>query len=297
MSLDQQINKSANERHYDYIADAWQYLLGDNFHWGYFETPRQTLESATEVLIDKMVSRVDLKSASMMLDVGCGIGGPARYLTRKYGCKITGFSTSEEGIVRARHLASDAGFDDNLTFEVRDALDNKFDSKSFDVVMLLEMSHLIRDKTRLIAESCRPLKAGGTVTLCDLTLQRKLTAREIVDRYDDLQLLERCFGKARLEPLTYYNDVFARCGLENIQSIDISQQVIPTIEKWRNNAENNRKVLVKHVSDKDVDDFIRSCDILDGLYRSDIWGYCLISGQKTGRDNVGVDDEFDRALF
>ena len=232
-----------------------------------------------------------------MLDVGCGIGGPARYLTRKFGCKITGFSTSEESIARARHLAEAADLNDNLTFEVRDALNNNFSSKSFDVVMLLEMSHLIRDKASLIAESCRPLKTGGTVTLCDLTLQRKLTAREIVDRYDDLQLLERCFGKARLEPLTYYSDVFAQCALENIQTTNISRQVIPTIEKWHNNAESNRKILVEHVSDQDVDDFIRSCEILDGLYRSDIWGYGLISGQKTGRENVSVDDGLRPGAF
>ena len=58
MSLDQQINRSMNQRHYDYIADAWQYLLGDNFHWGYFDPPSQTLESATEALIDQMVSKI-----------------------------------------------------------------------------------------------------------------------------------------------------------------------------------------------------------------------------------------------
>lgn len=126
MSLDETINKSTNKKFYDYIADAWQYLLGQNFHWGYFHSPEEPLDTATDALIEMLVERFEINESTKLLDVGCGIGGPARYLTEKYDCQITGFSTSPEGIERAGVAAADAGFSNKLTFEVRDALNNQF---------------------------------------------------------------------------------------------------------------------------------------------------------------------------
>ena len=297
MSQDNIINKATNQKFYDYIADAWQYLLGQNFHWGYFATPEEPLDSATDTLIDMLVERLALDESKSILDVGCGIGGPARYLTKKFGCAITGFSTSDEGIGRATKAAQEAGVAEKLTFEVRDALDNQFKAETFDSVMLLEMSHLIRNKLKLMIESIRPLKVGGIITLCDLTLQRRLSAKEIVAYHPELQILERCFGKARLEPLSYYEKAFAHCGLEEVEVTDVSLNVNPTIQHWRDNADSNRATLTQHVSDNDVDDFIRSCDILQKLYDEGAWGYGLISARKVNDQEIIFDDSFDTALF
>lgn len=159
------------------------------------------------------------------------------------------------------------------------------------------MSHLIRDKQRLLIESIRPVKIGGIVSLCDLTIQNTLSAKEIVEYYPQLQILERCFGKARLEPLSYYEQLFELCSLEEIQVTDISNEVIPTIKNWRENANENRDMLTQHVDSKDIDDFIQSCDILQRLYDSKIWGYGLISGKKVSDVEIVFDKTFDNKLF
>lgn len=297
MSLDKTLNNAVNQDFYNYIADAWQYLLGENFHWGYFQSESETLETATDNLIDLLAAPLNIEPTDKLMDVGCGIGGPARYLAGKFGCDITGFSTSQEGIARARKLTEESELAKKPQFEVRNALKNEFDDNSFDSVFLLEMSHLIRDKSKLILESCRSLKIGGRISLCDLTLQRRLTAKEIVKHHKDLVLLERCFGKARLEPLDYYELIFKNCGIEDVKITDISKEVIPTIQNWRKNAETNRKVLTTHISDQDVDDFIRSCDVLQTLYTDGAWGYGAISGVKAVHTETLIDGSFDKALF
>ena len=297
MSLDETLNKSANQRHYDNIADAWQYLLGQNFHWGYFKSIDESLESATDNLIDALVESLDIVPSTHLLDIGCGIGGPARYLSRKYGCKITGFSTSNEGIERARRQTAEAGLSEQLVFEVRDALDNQLSDLAFDSVILLEMSHLIRDKLKLLVESTRTLKVGGRISLCDLTLQRRLSAKEIVAYHGEIQVLERCFGKARLEPLDYYERVFNHCGLEDICVLDISKEVIQTLSYWRENAEQNRDILVQYVGDNGVDDFGRSCEILEKLYINGAWGYGMISGTKVLHKDINLTPDFNKILF
>lgn len=299
MSLDSKFNQPINQDHYDCIADAWQYLLGTNFHWGYFKSEQETLEEATDNLIELLVQPLNGKTVSKVLDVGCGIGGPATFLAKKFGWQITGFSTSAEGIARAKQLAADSMVADKLQFDLRDALDNRYLNQSFDAVILLEMSHLINDKAKLIEESIRTLKTGGTITLCDLTIQRRLTAGEIVANYKSIQILEGSFGKARLETLIHYERIFKLCGLENVQVTDVSQQVIPTIGNWRQNAERNFELLTQYVSEADVQDFIKSCDILERFYRNQMWGYGLISGTKTSAAAIPTltSADINQALF
>ena len=280
MKLDSELNQPRNAKLYDSIADAWQFLLGTNFHWGYFRSETDTLDVATDQLIEQLVATFPNQNNLKVLDVGCGIGAPATYLAQKYGWQITGFSTSEQGIQRAIERKEASSVGDQLRFEVRDALDNGFADESYDAAMLLEMSHLVHDKPKLVAESVRALKKGGTIALCDLTLQRRLSAREIVSLHKDLLLMEGSFGKARLETLSHYKEIFQSCGLDDIRLTDISQQVIPTINYWKINVSQNADRLAEYVSREAIDNFDKSCDILEKVYRDGLWGYGLISGQK-----------------
>lgn len=279
-SLDEQINLKKNSQHYDEIADAWQYLLGYNFHWGLFESDSDSLKSATDRLIDLLIEHIPLTTSTHLLDVGCGTGGPARYIARKKNTLVTGFSTSAEGIDRARAFAAREGNPDLLMFEVRDALNNGWPDEKYSAAILLEMSHLIRDKKQLILETSRAVEIGGRVSLCDLVLRRRLTAREIVDRQAEIRLLETCFGKARLEPLESYRPLFETSGLDDIETFDLSAKVIPTIEHWKTNARSNAKELSKYVSAEHVNNFMKSCDILMEFFQNDVWGYGYISGVK-----------------
>ncbi len=297
MSLDSRVNRPLNKQHYDFISDAWQYLLGTNFHWGYFQSAEDSLERATDNLIDLLVQPFHDRNDASVLDVGCGIGGPALYLAKKYGWRVTGFSTSEEGISRAKQRGERSDVSGLVRFDVRDALDNRFDEQSFDAVMLLEMSHLIHNKPKLIAESIRPLKVGGRISLCDLMLQRRLTAREIVEKGLNIAADICIYGRARLETLAYYREIFEKCGIEDIQIADISTQVVPTIAFWRENATSSSELLSQYFSQADIDNFFQSCDILQEFYENRLWGYGVISGTKVSSQPNLNNIKVNQALF
>lgn len=277
MGQDQNISLQRNSEHYNHITHAWQHLLGDNFHWGYFENQTQNLERATDALIELVAAPMDLDEESNLLDVGCGIGSPARYLREKYKCSVVGFSTSSEGIKEATERSREI---DGLSFFERNALDNGFKNAEFSSVMLLEMSHLIQDKAKLIAESARVLEIGGIISLCDLILQRRLSAREIVEKYEDLKLLEQGFGKARLETLEVYKKIFESCGLELISCKDITREVTPTLVHWKQNAKMNALEISESVSNDGLAVFEKSCDLLESYYNDGAWGYGVISARK-----------------
>src|SRR5215470_80050 len=93
--------------HYDRVTDAWQYLIGDDLHVGYFENLDDDLLTATQFLTRLMADSAQLKPASEVLDVGCGTGSPAIFLALERGCRVTGISTSGVGIARAKIRAED----------------------------------------------------------------------------------------------------------------------------------------------------------------------------------------------
>lgn len=265
-----------NVKHYNNISEAWPHILGDNFHWGYFNNKSESLEDATYNLIDKLINLANINKNSNVLDIGCGIGAPAAYLADTLKCSVTGISNSENGIQTARRKYNRT----KLNFEIADALDNKLPKNKFDVAWLLEMSHLIGDKIKLIEESSRAVKPGGRIILCDLILKRKLTAREILSMSTSLRVLEKSFGKASLWTLEEYSKAFTELNLNSIQTIDISNSVLPTIDLWKRNCKINEKKLKQIFNNKEYENFMDSCDILSNLYNNKLWGYGIIVANK-----------------
>jgi len=269
-----------NAFHYNNITDAWPYILGENFHWGYFRFPEESLPIATDNLIEQMVFSANSKGKLNVLDVGCGIGGPAFYLHEKYQWQITGISNSKQGIQTANKKLAQSGLEDSLQFLERDALNNGLPSNHFDLVWVMEMSHLIEDKNRLIEECTRVLKPGGRIVLCDLTFQRPITPQEIYKNKKKLRILEKSFGKASLYTLDQYREIFENNDLSEIGTINVSDQVIPTLERWKENCKNNIDTILTHFEQEDYDWFIESCDILTTFYKNKIWGYGIVSAMK-----------------
>ena len=103
-----------------------------------------------------------------ILDVGCGIGGPARMLASEFGCHITGIDITEEFIETAKLLTKLVGLDDLVKFIHEDALNLPFENDSFDVVWTQHVQMNIRDKEKFYAEIKRVLNPGGRFIYYDI---------------------------------------------------------------------------------------------------------------------------------
>ncbi len=269
-----------NSAHYDSITEAWQYILGGHFHWGLFANDTNDLREATINLTDLMISLVDISPESKVIDIGCGIGNPAIYLYNRFRCDVTGISNSPRGVDTSTLNAAKNTAEHKVRFLLADALSNRFEDNTFDVAWLLEMSHLIHEKDKLIAEAVRVLKPGGQIVLCDLMFKRSITAREITDSKADLIKLEKSFGQAKMETMQHYKDIFCNNRLTNVVFADITDQVKKTPECWKQNVIANHHLISPHLHQDAIDNFIESCDILTRFYNHDIWGYGIIRGDK-----------------
>lgn len=103
-----------------------------------------------------------------VLDVGGGIGGPARLLASRYGCHVTVLDLTEEFCRAGEALTKRTHLADLVSFVHGSALDMPFPDASFDLVWTQHASMNIADKPRLYAEVHRVLHPGGRFALFDI---------------------------------------------------------------------------------------------------------------------------------
>jgi sarcosine/dimethylglycine N-methyltransferase len=106
----------------------------------------------------------------LVLDVGSGVGGPARFLAATYGCRVTGVDLSEPFVEAARYLTERTGQSGQVSFQTASALELPFDDGRFDVVLLQHVAMNISDRSRLYREIRRVLKSGGRFATFDVVL-------------------------------------------------------------------------------------------------------------------------------
>jgi sarcosine/dimethylglycine N-methyltransferase len=103
-----------------------------------------------------------------VLDVGSGVGGPARFLAATYGCRVTGVDLSEPFVDAARYLTERTGQSGQVSFQTASALELPFDDGSFDAVLLQHVAMNIADRARLYREIRRVLTSGGRFATFDV---------------------------------------------------------------------------------------------------------------------------------
>lgn len=106
-----------------------------------------------------------------VLDLGCGVGGPARYLAATHGCHVTGVDLSESFVAAATYLSARCGLQDRVSFKVGNALALAFEAGSFDLVFLQHVAMNIQDRAGLYAEIARVLTPGGGLATYDIILK------------------------------------------------------------------------------------------------------------------------------
>ena len=106
-----------------------------------------------------------------VLDLGCGIGGPARFLAAKFGCEVTGVDLSAGFIDTARYLNDRCGVRERVSFQVGNALELDFEAARFDGVFLQHVAMNITDRAALYAEVARVLAPGGFLASYDVILK------------------------------------------------------------------------------------------------------------------------------
>ncbi|HEX3706148.1 MAG TPA: methyltransferase domain-containing protein [Mycobacteriales bacterium] len=266
-------------QHYDRVTAAWQLIFGPQLHYGVFDDVNDPLEVATDRLTNLMIETAAFHApGTEVLDVGSGTGVIACRLGTELGARVLGITTSAIGVDIGRTNAAQLSISETVRFERRDGTDNELPDASFDVVWVLESSHLMRQRERLLFECARVLRPGGRVCLCDVMLRRNLAFTEVRALRKELALLRDVFGDAHMERLERYSDWLERQDVTVERVIDLSERTRPTFAAWRANIEAHRPRILELMGEPSVDAFHESTYVLERLWDDEIMGYGLIGG-------------------
>jgi SAM-dependent methyltransferase len=118
----------------------------------------------------ELAEALGIDGGASLLDVGCGLGGPARFLAATYGCHVTGIDLSQPFIEAARMLTERCGLAGRVTFLQGDALDLPFTDALFDHAWTQHVAMNIADRVKFYRAIHRVLKMGGRLAIYDVAL-------------------------------------------------------------------------------------------------------------------------------
>ncbi len=148
-------------------ALIWNLHRDRALHYGFWENDVRNMSAALARQNDWLAARARIGSDDRVLDAGCGVGGSAIHLARRYGCSSVGISLSRKQIRSARRHAVAAGLRDRVRFAVRDFANTGFPDGSFSVVWAIESACHAPDKQAFVREAWRLLSPGGRLIVAD----------------------------------------------------------------------------------------------------------------------------------
>jgi SAM-dependent methyltransferase len=117
---------------------------------------------------ERLLPWLELTAESHALEVASGSGGPALYLARSTGCRVTGIDANESGVANATEMAARSGDSDRVRFRVADANASlPFDEDSFDALLCMDSMNHFPDRLAVFREWRRVLRPGGRALFTD----------------------------------------------------------------------------------------------------------------------------------
>jgi tocopherol O-methyltransferase len=215
---------------YDSSSQLWESIWGEHMHHGYYGRGgkiKLDRRQAQIDLIEELLTWGNVRKATHILDVGCGIGGSTLYLAEKFHGEAAGITLSPVQAARASARAQEVNLDQKVSFQVADALKTPFPDHNFDLVWSLESGEHMPDKCQFLRECYRVLQPGGTflmATWCHrptTSLAGNLTEEEI----KLLNEIYRVYCLPYVISLPEYADIAREIGFQEVKIDDWSLSV------------------------------------------------------------------------
>lgn len=119
--------------------------------------------AATKELADIL----PIKAGDRIVDIGCGIGGPARYLAQRFGCRVDGVDITGPFVEAGNKLTEMVGLEEQVRIELGDGQSLLYANEVFDGGYALHVTMNVPDRDQFFGEAFRVLKPGGFFALTE----------------------------------------------------------------------------------------------------------------------------------
>ena len=116
----------------------------------------------------ELAEKMKLNADSYVLDIGSGLGGPARTLAETYGCRVTGVDLTQAFCDAATAMSAWVGLGNRVSFRQGDATNLPFANNEFDAAMTIHVAMNIAAKNKMYLEAHRVIKPNGIFAVYDV---------------------------------------------------------------------------------------------------------------------------------
>jgi len=163
--------------YYDSATELYMYGWGTSFHFARYY-PGEAFYQAIARHEHYLSAQMGLKPGMRVLDVGCGVGGPAREIARFSGAEVVGVNNNQFQVNIAKKLTAKAGLSNQVDFVKGDfmGLSELFGEGSFDAVYAIEATVHAPNFEGIYGEIKKVLKPGGTFGVYEWCMTDKYDA-------------------------------------------------------------------------------------------------------------------------
>lgn len=222
---------------------------GEDIHIGLYEGPEDAIKDASERTVAFMADRIKDKLTApdaRLVDLGAGYGGAARWLAKRFGCRVLALNLSEAENARDRQMNREQGVDQLIevvdgSFEQVPAENGSFDA-AWSQDAILHSGH--RDK--VMGEVDRVLKPGGEFVFTDPMQADDCPEGVLQPVLDRIHL-------SSLGSFAFYREQARRLGWEEVEIVDMTHQLVNHYGRVAAVLRAERESLAGKVSDAYID--------------------------------------------
>jgi ubiquinone/menaquinone biosynthesis C-methylase UbiE len=185
------------------VGVLWEMLMGEQIHVGG--------ANETDILADK----IGITKHNHVLDVCSALGGPARHLAKKFGCKVTGLDATKKMYDEAVKRTEQERLSHLVSYKLADSLSMPFENQTFDVVWGQDAWCYVTDKKKLLSEAARVVKPKGTIAFTDWIQTGDMSEEE-------WKALNEFMVFPYMETLESYQKLLEETGFEVVEKEDLS---------------------------------------------------------------------------
>ena len=219
---------------------AHHYDIGNSFYEAWLD-PTMTYSSAvfdsesddlTTAQLNKykrLADLADIQPGDRVLEIGCGWGGFAKYVSEQIGAHVTGITISEAQLAYAKSRLADAGLDDRVDLKLMDYRDLQ---GRFDKIVSIEMFEAVGQAywPTYFATIARMLQSGGRAVIQSITIDHG-AFQSYRDQPDFIQ--RYIFPGGMLPSMPMLETPVARAGLELVAEQGYASHYARTLQEWR----------------------------------------------------------------
>jgi SAM-dependent methyltransferase len=187
----------------------------------------------------RFIGLLDLAARDQVLDVGCGSGGPALFLSRETGCSVIGIDLNEAGVQTGLSLAREAQLGQRVGFRLADVREPlPFDTATFDALVCLDVMCHLPARGRLFSEWRRVLRPGGRFLYTDPVVVTGLVTKEEF-------AVRSSTGYFEFAPPGVNEQLLAESGLELASAWDATENEAVVSGRWHAARQRRKEELVR----------------------------------------------------